>query len=64
MDRLIYLMLRMTRWIRHPPSRTQLLVLAGVAILVVAVVGLDYLGLWPDALKVERSPRLVPSFHH
>ena len=55
-------LLRMSRWVRQPPSRRRLIVAAVVVALVVTIWGLEHWGLWPDwatAEKMRRAPRLL-----
>ena len=48
-------LLRAARWVRHPPSEKQVLLVLGVVALVLAVGGLQYFGLWPDWATMERG---------
>lgn len=45
-------LLRAARWLRHPPSPQRLALIAVVVALALALAGLDYLGLWPQALTL------------
>ncbi|WP_406720742.1 hypothetical protein RPE78_12505 [Thioclava litoralis] len=44
-------LLRMAKWVRHPPSKRQVRIMLVVAACVLLVLGLDWLGLWPDWAK-------------
>lgn len=51
-------LLKMTRWLRHPPSRRQVQTMAVVLVLVLAILGLEHLGLWPDWARVNGGSRV------
>jgi hypothetical protein len=51
--------LRMSRWVRRPPSQRRLLLVAVVIALVVAIWALERWGLWPDWATTQRL-RLRP----
>lgn len=50
--------LRMARWVRHPPSRRRLILVAVVLGTCLVIVGLEWLGLVPDWLGLEPGRRL------
>ncbi len=55
-------LLRMSRWVRRPPSMRRLIVAAVVIALVAAIWGLEHWGLWPDWATTEKMrgvPRLL-----
>ncbi|WEZ85756.1 phage tail protein (plasmid) [Rhizobium sp. 32-5/1] len=49
--------MRMAYWVKHPPSRTQLYIAAAVIVLAAAIMSIEWLGYWPEWMKVERLPR-------
>lgn len=57
MDQLIRLLMRMAHWVRRPPSRTQMLILAAVVAIAIACVAVEAFVGWPDALRPHRMPR-------
>lgn len=59
MDVQMRLLLRLVQWLRHPPSRQQVWII-GITLAVVVVVALFEWGFgWPEALTVDRGPRVV-----
>jgi hypothetical protein len=48
------MLLRMAQWARNPPSMGQVLLWAVVLGLCLAVAGIEWLGLWPDSLRLPR----------
>lgn len=46
-------LIRMTRWVRHPPPLSRVILVLGVVALCLALAGVEHLGLWPDWLKVN-----------
>jgi hypothetical protein len=54
------LLLRMALWIRHPPSRQQLMIMAVAVVVALAVVAADRAGLWPDSLRTPIGHRGWP----
>ncbi|MCL7463968.1 hypothetical protein [Phaeovulum sp. NW3] len=50
-------LLRMAKWARHPPSPRMVKIAAIAVAAALAVVALDWLGLWPDWARVEKLPR-------
>ena len=57
MDRFFRLLPRLAIWIRRPPSRRRLLILAITLGAALAIAGIEkYVG-WPDSMRVERMPR-------
>ncbi|MBD8665306.1 hypothetical protein IFT59_18865 [Rhizobium sp. CFBP 8752] len=57
MDVFARLLIRMSLWIRHPPSRQQIYIMAIVVVLAAIVVGIEWLGYWPDWMRVDKLPR-------
>ncbi|SOC11682.1 hypothetical protein [Rhodobacter maris] len=51
-------LMRMAKWVRHPPSLRQVQIAAVVIALVALIWGLDHFGFWPDWARVERAPRV------
>jgi len=49
--------MRMAYWVRRPPSRTQMLVMAAVVAIAVACVAVEAIWGWPDWLTAPRHPR-------
>ena len=49
---LIWLM-RAAKWVRRPPSMTQVRILFSVLALAAAIWGLDHFGLWPDWARID-----------
>jgi len=59
MDAQMRLLLRLVQWLRDPPSRQHLWII-GATLVVVVVVALFEWGFgWPEALTVDRGPRVV-----
>lgn len=56
-------LVRMARWVRHPPSMRQLYIVLTVVAVVVVIVTLEWAGLWPDWAQMER-PRGTVSVPH
>jgi uncharacterized membrane protein len=63
MDVFARLLLRMAMWVRNPPSRQQVYVMAAVVAFAAVIVTIEWLGYWPDWMRVERLPR-SPSMGH
>lgn len=59
MNNLIWL-IRASRWARNPPSRRMVILVFSIIALGLALLGLEYLGLWPEwaTLDNPRRPRL------
>jgi len=58
MERFLRLLPRLAVWIRRPPSRRRLLILAITVAAALAIAGIEkYVG-WPDSMRVERIPRV------
>lgn len=51
------LLMRMALWLRHPPSRRHVWIMAIVAVVAAFCVGFEALFGWPEWLTMERSPR-------
>jgi len=59
MDPLTRLFVQLAIWVRHPPSREFVWILV-VTLVVVTVVALFEWGFgWPEALTVDRGPRVI-----
>jgi len=58
---LVWLM-RAAHWVRNPPSMGRVVLVGVVVAICLAIVGIERLGLWPEALtldpKATRGPRL------
>lgn len=57
MDLFIRLLMRMAYWVRRPPSRTHVMIFAGVVALAVFCLAFQALFGWPEWLTVNRAPR-------
>ncbi|WP_432344664.1 hypothetical protein WMC41_15885 [Shinella yambaruensis] len=57
MDLFARLALRMAYWLRHPPSRQQVYVMAIVVAVGALIVTIEYLGYWPEWMRAQRMPR-------
>ena len=60
MDALVRLVLRMALWVRQPPSRQHVIVMAMVVVIAAFCLGFEALFGWPETLTVERGPRQIP----
>ena len=59
MDAQMRILIRVFQWFRHPPSRRQLWII-GATLAVVVLVALFEWGFgWPEALTVDRGPRVI-----
>ncbi|MCJ8026570.1 hypothetical protein KYK30_21930 [Shinella yambaruensis] len=47
----------MAYWLRRPPSRQHVYVMAIVAALAALIVTIEHLGYWPDWMTAQRMPR-------
>jgi hypothetical protein len=47
------MLLRLSQWARNPPSMRQVMIWAVVIAVCVALAGIEWLGLWPDWLRVN-----------
>lgn len=47
-------LLRMKRWAQNPPSLKRVLLVFGVVAACLVIVGLDWMGWWPDWARSER----------
>lgn len=52
--------MRAALWVRNPPSPARVKFVLGVIVIAILIVAVEALGLWPDALTVERHPRRLP----
>ncbi|MGV6848262.1 MAG: hypothetical protein ACWA5A_07785 [Marinibacterium sp.] len=50
-------LLRLRRWLRHPPPRRRVLLILGVVAVCIGVWALDRAGFWPDWASAERLKR-------
>lgn len=57
MDQFARLLMRMAVWVRRPPSRTHLLVMAVVVAIAAAAFAFEAIWGWPDWLTPARAPR-------
>ncbi len=53
-------LLRMTRWLRHPPAARQVRFMLVAVALALAFVGVEHLWGWPDWLRVNGSRLALP----
>ncbi len=53
-------LLRMTQWLRHPPSGLQLRIMLGAVALALLLVGVEHFWGWPDWLRVNGSRMRLP----
>ncbi|WP_341213220.1 hypothetical protein [uncultured Limimaricola sp.] len=53
----IHWLLRLTYWMRHPPSPGRMALIAGVIVLCLLLVGAERFWGWPDALTVTPAGR-------
>ncbi len=55
-------LLRAAHWVRHPPSTGRVILVAVVVAICAAIVGIEWLGLWPEAMTLDpkglRGPKL------
>ncbi len=49
------MLLRMAQWARNPPPLRRVLIWAVVLALCLTLVGIEWLGLWPEALRLDKS---------
>ncbi|MCX8132335.1 MAG: hypothetical protein N3D18_00030 [Roseococcus sp.] len=59
MDAQMRLLLRLVQWLRHPPSRRTLWIIAAVLGFSLLLAALERGLGWPDWLTVDRAPRVV-----
>jgi hypothetical protein len=50
-------LLRMARWVRHPPSPRRVALVLGVLAACLAIYGIEAIWGWPEALTVDRLKR-------
>ena len=53
-------LVRMSNWVRHPPSMRRLRIVLAVALIVAVIVGLEWAELWPEWAQIERPARRLP----
>lgn len=46
--------LRMSRWARNPPSAARVRFVFAIVAVALIIVGLEWMGWWPDALTAEK----------
>lgn len=51
------MLLRMTQWVRNPPSPRTVKIALGVIALAAVIYGIELAGLWPDWASVEGARR-------
>ena len=54
MNNLIWL-IRASRWVRNPPSRRMVYLVCGIIAAALILAGLEYAGLWPEALTLDHG---------
>lgn len=47
-------LMRMARWLRHPPSPQRVKLVLGVIGICLVIYGIEVIWGWPDALSVDR----------
>lgn len=50
-------LMRMSRWARNPPSAKRVKLVFGAIVLALIIVGIEWMGWWPDWATSERLPR-------
>lgn len=50
-------LLRMSKWARNPPSAARVKLVFGIIAFAILVVGIEWMGWWPDWATAERVPR-------
>ena len=50
-------LLRMARWVRHPPAPGRVKLVLVVVALCLALALIEWLGFWPEALQVNKLRR-------
>lgn len=51
-------LLRMSQWVRNPPSPRRVKLVVGVIAACVVIVLIEWLGFWPEWATIERTPRI------
>ena len=54
MNNMVWL-IRAVQWVRNPPSDRRVALVAGLIALALAIVALEWLGWWPDALTLDHG---------
>lgn len=49
--------LRMAQWARNPPSEGRVKLVIAVVLICLAIVGIEWLGFWPDWAQAEKLRR-------
>ncbi|MFG1477200.1 hypothetical protein V5F53_00885 [Xanthobacter sp. V4C-4] len=57
MDQFVRLLMRMSLWVRRPPSRMQILIMAAVVALAAACFAIEAIWGWPSWLTANQAPR-------
>lgn len=55
-------LLKMAEWARNPPSKKQVIIAGVAAAVVLMIVGVEWLGLWPDWARVQHVPRVPKGY--
>lgn len=50
-------LLRMAKWVRHPPSAARVRLVLGIVAASLVIFGIEYFWGWPEALTVNKIPR-------
>jgi hypothetical protein len=50
-------LLRMKRWVQHPPSMGRVMLVAGVVVICLVIAGAETVWGWPDWLTVNKVRR-------
>jgi len=59
MDPISNMMLRVAYWLRHPPARWQVLMMAVVIVVAALLVALEWAGWWPAFLTVNKGKGII-----
>jgi hypothetical protein len=59
LDAQMRLLIRLAQWLRHPPSRRRVWIMAGVLVASLLIFAVERGLGWPDWLTVDRGPRVV-----
>lgn len=51
-------LLRMRRWVQHPPSKRRMILIVVVIIVGVLIASLEHWGFWPDWATTERTGKI------
>ncbi|QFT59845.1 hypothetical protein FIU94_13510 [Sulfitobacter sp. THAF37] len=50
-------LMRMAKWARNPPSAARVKLVLGAVVLALLIIGIEWMGWWPDWATAERVPR-------